>query len=181
MVGVTDDVSTRAVLAALHACPATTREAVQATDGIINPSTGQPVGRGEMIVAFGGDSYQKVTGYLESKRTTPIYPAYSSASSTWQYKKSTDDSVVASLASSQIGATHDLIVVELIRDTATGVPIILGYGIDVSGTKAAAWYFINVIMTSLSSFSANWYVLEWIDDGVTGPSDAGEYTVRGSG
>jgi hypothetical protein len=177
MVGSIDDAQTRNVLTALAACVATTQEVTLAAGTAANPQTGQPVLRGNLLVAFGGPFFQKTVGYAEAQRSTPVYLNRTTAG-VMQFVLASTSQVIAELPESQIGATHDLVVIELSRDPSTGTPMLFGYGIDASGTGAAAWYFTNVMAPSLATFDKSWYVFEWTDSGTVGPSDLTEFTPK---
>jgi hypothetical protein len=144
---------------------------------VVNTTTGQPVLYGELLVAFGGNFFQKVVAYSETQRSTPVY-SIQAATGNWQFRLSGTDQLIAELPANQIGTSHDLFAIELFRDPTTGDPLLFGYGIDVAGTAAAAWYFTNVIAPSIASFTNSWYVFEWIDSGTPGPSDLGEFTSK---
>jgi hypothetical protein len=175
-----DDEATRIALAGLAVtCSMVTREVLQSSNLTVNNTTGQPLVRGQLLVAFGGDFYQKVVGYAETNRIAPTYSKYSSGN--WQFVLSSNDQVIASLPSSRIDTNHDLLVVETVRDPATGIPMLLGYGIGLSGTTAAAWYFVNAVMPSIASYMNSWYVLEWANEDDAGAMDIGQFTLMGSG
>jgi hypothetical protein len=178
-VGVRDDEATRAALASLESCSVETREATK--NVVNNNETGQPFIRGELLVAFGGDFFQKIVSYAETNHIAPVHSVYDQTNKLWQFRLTSNDQLIAELPSSQVDGNHDLIVIETVRDPVTGIPMLLGYGIGVSGTAAAAWYFTNVMMPSLTSYTNSWYVFEWVNADDAGPTSVGEFSMKTSG
>jgi len=73
-------------------------------------------------------------------------------------------------------------VIQAVRDPATGTLVLVAYGWDQAGTTAAAWFFANVMMPSLSSYTDTWYVYEWTDQGADSmPGSAAEFRLIQSG
>ncbi len=175
--GKADDEATKEVLAALTLCSVQTREVTQDSNEAVNGESGQPFVRGELLVAFGGDAYQRVVAYAESQRFAPIYPTYEDGYA--QFRLSSNDQVIAQLAGTNEG--HDLVLIEVARDPATGTPMLFGYGWEVAGTAAAAWYVANVMLPSINNFANSWYVFEWSSAADAGPRDGSEFTLLAGG
>jgi len=182
IVGTDDDIATRGALVTLAStCSITTQEALESDGTVVNSTTGQPIARGGLLVAFGGDFFQHIVGYAESEHLTPVYTNAGSGN-VWQFIARSTAQPIVELAANQVSSTHDVFVIELIQDPQIGVPIFLSYGIDTTGTSAAAWYFTNVVAPNLAAQGTNsWYVVEWSDTGAAGPSDLSEFVLRGSG
>lgn len=179
----TDDDASAVIRAALLAncdpVPAE-RNVTHETAEVLNPATGLPlVGPGELLIAAGGFGVNNLSYYLQEESMVPVYS--DPGTDDYVFRLSTDDSSVASIASSSQSAVHDMLLIQLVRDSLTGTTTLNAYGFGGSGTAAAAWFFANVMATDLGSFTDTWYVYEWTDDGTDGPSDASEFELEGSG
>jgi len=112
--------------------------------------------------------------YLNSNRIAPIY-----ATGT-DFRRSQNQSLV--VVASNLTVDHDFLVIQTVRDPTTGTLLLEAYGFDQAGTTAAAWYFANVMMPSLSSTTQAWYVYEWSDAGGDHlPNNASEFVLVQSG
>lgn len=147
----------------------------QASTNVIHNITGKPrVGPGELLVAVGGDAYSRLVGYLNTERSAPIYNV------DYDFRRSLDQSLVKT--GSGLSADHDFLVIQAVRDPSTGTLILVAYGLDAAGTTAAGWYFANVMLPSLTSYTNAWYVYEWmdtVDDNM--PTNATEFQLIQSG
>src|SRR5690349_5048963 len=84
--------------------------------GPIDPMTGRPLaGTGDLLTIAGGAYVQKTVEYLDLIGATPVYLI--SQTSGWQYiSRSPGNPVIAELPSETFGPTHDIFVIELVRD-----------------------------------------------------------------
>ena len=142
----------------------------QASTSLFNPATGQPVaGGGEVLLLAGGPFGHKHVAYLEDNGITPIQSRLGDGNML-ELRESASNNVVVSTPFASATDSHDYFVIQMARDPATGTTTAMAYGFFDPGTRAAAWYFANVLMPSLSTFSASWYVFEWTDmDGDEAP------------
>lgn len=176
-----DDASTQEILTALSGgCIATTEAVDQTVAEQINYETGRPLTRGQVaLVAAGGSFFQRVTGYAEEHRVAPLYTTeVAGPPLVYQVRRSADDAVVSSLPQNQFTSTRDIAIIELARDPDTGSLIVVMQGFYSPGTKAATWYFINVMLPSIETFDEQWYVFDWEDDGTNGASNVSEFTLK---
>lgn len=179
-----DEASAAALAAALVAScdPAPeTRTVDEATTDALNTSTGRPViGGGEVLVIAGGPFGQAVMGYLEEQRIAPVYAGVSGEN--YLLRLSSDDTTLGSIPSSSSDDTHDLLLIEVVRDPASGTFLLVSYGFNEYGTAAAVWYLENVMVPApLSTYDRRYYVIEWTDDGDAAPSAGDTYDVLTSG
>jgi hypothetical protein len=149
----------------------------------INPTTGQPLaGGGELLVAAGGDSTQRLVRYLETSRTSSVYNE-SDGTTVLEFKRrggapDGGDAVLQTVTLSTISASHDFFLVYVVKEPISGTLSLVVYGIDSPGTRAGAFYFANVILPSVvdadvATFTQAWYLYEWTSaDAGAGPSMA---------
>lgn len=153
--------------------PPEVRTVDEATTDALNPSTGRPViGGGEILVIAGGSFGQAVMAYLENERIAPVYVAVSGDD--YVLRRSSDDTLLASVSMADSTDAHDILVIEVVRDPASGTFLLVTYGFNQHGTAAAVWYLANVMMPApLTTYDQRYYVLEWTDDG-DGMPDGGD-------
>lgn len=166
---------------AMHCSPAPLTQAVDQSEAEqINPATGQIVASGgELLIFAGGPYFHKAMQFLETQRATPVY----SAASLPQigFYRSADDVAIITSTLAESTPSHDIIVVQIGREAITGTPSLILYGYHESGTRAAAWQFINVILPQLSTFTAAYYVYEWTDGNDDLLPDAAEFELIETG
>ena len=147
----------------------------QSVSTAINTTTGQPVvGGGELLVAVGGDSAQRLVNYLEDSGTTRIYNEYDGLNTLWFKRRDASNTVLATVTRSTLTPTHDFFVVEVVLDPISGTLSLVVYGLDSPGTKAGAYYFATTILPSIATYTNGWYLYEWMGinaDGGAGPGD----------
>ncbi|HMI87133.1 MAG TPA: hypothetical protein VK550_23720 [Polyangiaceae bacterium] len=155
----------------------------QSVSAAINTTTGQPVGGGgELLVAVGGDSGQRLVGYLEKSGTSPVYNEYDGLNTLWFKRRDANNTIVATVTRSTLTSAHDYFLVELVFDPISGTRSLVLYGMDSPGTQAGAYYFANTILPSIATYTHSWYLYEWMGvgaDGGAGPADM--FTLLGSG
>ena len=160
-----DDQVTRSMAATLVATcvPAVTLAADPGT-GILDIVTGEPLRSGELLVVGGGSFRQKVVAWLELENLVPV--VVTSVSSDLQYQKR-DGTVLVTRPLAAFTETHDVFVIALMT-TPRGVVVLNADGYFGTGTKAAAWYFVNQLAPKLAAQTGGWYVVEWQDNPVGG-------------
>jgi hypothetical protein len=179
-----DDGAASEILTALVArCapPPTTRTVPQTSGDVIHPTTGRVVlPGGEMLVFAGGRFYQKGVGFLEDQRDLPVYSGGTFPTVT--LSRSSDAGLIASSTYEDAGS-HDIFVIQVGREEITGTLSLVAYGFHANGTRAAAWYFVNVMLPSITTYTQAYYVYEWVDaaPGNLMPDSADSFTLRGSG
>jgi hypothetical protein len=186
----TDDAATATLQSGLVAncVPAPMTVVVdQKTSGLINPTTGKPVGGGaNLVVIAGGPFGQLLLKYLETNRATPIYSYYDANVNQLRSRAPADagvddggaDPLVVNAPQSTVGDSHSFFVVELMLDPPSGTLMLAIYGITASGTEAGAWYFVQKMVPMRASLTKSWYVYEWTDqDANQKPGDADMFTL----
>jgi hypothetical protein len=181
----TDDAATATLEAGLASnCQPSPKTVVvaQKDSGLINPTTGKPVGGGaNMVVIAGGPFGQLLLKYLESTRATPIYSYYDASVNQLRARATTDggmddggsDTLVVNAPQSTITDSHSFFVVELMLDPPSGTLMLAIYGVSASGTQAGAWYFVQKMVPARATLDKSWYVYEWTDqDANQMPGDA---------
>ncbi len=158
-----------------------TRTVGEVTTDVLNPNTGRPVvGGGEVLVIGGGPFGQNVMAYLESQRIAPVYSE--AVGSDFRLVRSSDGLVLGSIPSASSTASHDLLLIEVVRDPASGTFLLVAYGFNGTGTNAAVWYLANVMVPGpLSTYDQRYYVIEWTDDGDLAPDAGDTFTLITSG
>jgi hypothetical protein len=157
----------------------------------INPTTGQPLaGGGELLVAAGGDSWQRHVKYLETSRTSPVYNEFDGVTTLYFKRRGgapDGGDAVLRVVPLPVSATHDFFVVYVAKDFTSGTFSLVIYGVDFAGTRAGAFYFANVMLPSIvaadvTTFTEAWYLYEWtMADGGAGPSLADTFTQIAAG
>jgi hypothetical protein len=170
----TDDPATRALVKTLAdgcSTPLTQREVNQTVRDVINPSTGRLLTPGgELIVAAGGNFGQKLVDFVATEQIAPVFDALQGDNIELRLH-GTGQPLIVSVPHAAITDTHDVFVVELVRDPVTGSAALIAFGLGSPGTDAAVWYFTNVMFPDRANLTSNWYVYEWTDsDGTPGPS-----------
>jgi hypothetical protein len=155
----------------------------QSVSTAINPITGQPVlGGGELLVAVGGDSAQRLVNYLEDSGTTRVYNEYDGLNTLWFKRRDASNTILATVTRTTLTSTHDYFLVEVVLDPISGTLSFVLYGLDSPGTKAAAYYFANTMLPSIATYTHSWYLYEWMGtnaDRGAGPGDT--FTLLASG
>jgi hypothetical protein len=177
-----DDASNAVIQAGLLAgcAPAPVANSVEkGAPGTIDPTTGQPLAGVDTLLTCAGGAYvQKTVEYLDLFGVTPIHLI--AASDSWQYALRTPGAtVVGEMPYTSFGPTHDIILIEIVRDLTNGTPVLIAFGQEAESTRAAAWYVANEMIPKRASYDKRWYVYEW-----TAASDAGSsatYTLKASG
>ncbi len=192
---VEDDAASNVVRAAIaaHCVPVPVLTSVdQLMSVAINTTTGQPLaGGGELLVAAGGDSTQRLVGYLEDSRTTAIYND-SDGITELHFKRrggapDGGDAIIRTVTLASLNATHDFFVVYVVKEPISGTFSLVVYGVNSPGTRAGAFYLANVILPDIvgadvPAFTEAWYLYEWtMADGGAGPSLADTFTRIDSG
>lgn len=173
----------RAIASALQATctPApTVREVSQDVADAVNATNGRPVAGGdELLIAAGGFFFSHLTTYVSSGPIAPIYAVQEGDN--FDFKKRADDTIVVS---DPFGGSHDSqdsFVIQFMRDPSSGSLILNAQGLWQSGTAAAAYYFINVMLPTLATQTKAWYVLKWADANANSMPDLNEFTLVDSG
>lgn len=170
----------QAAMAANCAPPPLAMTISQSVAPEINTTTGQPVaGAGDLLVAVGGDSAQRLVNYLEDSRTTLVYNEYDGFNTLWFKRR--DGTVIATITMSTLSATHDYFLIEVVPDPVSGTFSLVLYGLDGPGTRAAAHFFANNMLPAIATYTQSWYLYEWIGTGAGGPTSGDTFTPLASG
>jgi hypothetical protein len=173
----------RQAIAARCTPPPMAKSVSQSVSIAINTTTGQPVaGGGELLVAIGGDSAQRLVNYLEDSGASPVYNEYDGLNTLWFKRRDAGNAILATVSKSTLTATHDYFLVEVVLDPISGTLSLVLYGVDSPGTKAAAYYFADTMLPAIATYTHNWYLFEWMGvsvDGAPGPGDT--FTLLASG
>lgn len=73
-----------------------------------------------------------------------------------------------------LSAGHGFFIIELVRDSRTGAPVLLSFALNESAVAAAAWYLVTYIIPLRASFPGGYYVVEWLDQNADNSPDAGD-------
>jgi hypothetical protein len=161
----------------------------QSIPGPTNATTGQPVAGGnDLLVTAGGYFVNKLVGYLDSIGASPVYLTSAGGDIHYTARATGADAgqagtVLKTVTIDQIDGTHDVIVIELIRDPSSGTLALATWGLSGQGTLAGGFYFANEILPNRASYTDSWYVYEWTASGAAdaGPSNSDTFTLIASG
>jgi hypothetical protein len=170
------------VLSALQtACGAAmaTRQVSQTTPGIL-ATDGRPLwDPAELGMLTGGPWIHDAVRYLDSN-VANVYVQASTDDYVWGER--TTSAIVFSMPRSESSTTHDIGIMQVIREPIGGTISLSVYGHQFQGTQAAAHYFINAIAPNLKSDRRRYYVVEWTDqDGDETPTSGDLFVLRVSG
>jgi hypothetical protein len=177
-----DDASNAVIQAGLLAgcAPAPVASTLEkGASGPVDPTTGQPTaGIDTLLTVAGGTFVQKTVQYLDDLGATPVHLA--STTGAWQYvSRGPGGGVVGEMPYASFGPSHDILLIEIVRDLTNGTPVLVVFGQEAESTAAAAWYVANEMIPKRASYDKRWYVYEW-----TAADDAGSsatYTLKASG
>jgi hypothetical protein len=155
-------------------------EAEQDSVEALNLTTGRPVSNSsELLVVAGGPFYQNLEGYLEETGIAPLY--WKVRDEVVEFRRSKTDELVADLAIEGDHESHDIFIIQFMRDPDSGSLILNAQGFWLAGTVAAAHHLNSELLPDLSAQDKAWYAYEWTDrDGDKQP-DADEIELLSSG
>ena len=155
-------------------------EAEQDSVEALNITTGRPVSdSSELLVVAGGPFFQNLEGYLEQQRIAPLY--VSSTNEVTEFRRTATREVVASLPIAGDHDSHDIFIIQFMRDPASGSLILNEQGFWLSGTVAGAYQLSHGLLPELDQQNKAWYCYEWTDlDGDQAP-DMNEIQLLDSG
>jgi len=158
----------RAIGAALKAkCSPTPVLSEEEQDSVaaLNFTTGRPVSGGrELLIVAGGPFFQNLEVYVEAQRIAPLYWNANDTNTETEFRKSSDNTVVATLPISGVDHdSRDFFVIQFMRDAASGSLVLNAQGFWLSGTVAATFQLKEGMLPTLSTFDKAWYVYEWTD------------------
>jgi hypothetical protein len=159
-----DDASNALIQAALLAnCapPPMAMTLEKGAPGAIDPATGRPMaGIDDLLTVAGGAYVQKVVAYLDAVGATQLYLVVNPSTSSWQYV-SRAGTVVAEMPPALFTTTHDIILIEFVRDPLSHTPVLIAFGQEAESTAAAAWFVAHEIVPNRARYDKSWYVYEW--------------------
>lgn len=171
------------VAQALAGCvpPVTYSIADQDAGDVLDPSTHRPLlGPGDTLVAGGGGYGQSSVAYLDSAGVSPAY-IVENGTDVWIYDRSTGVAVVDDTVA-DLTAHHDYFLLVLAVEPTSGTLCFTAAGTGAPGTVAAGYYFANVVMPDLPSYTGSWYAYEWTDTNMNSIPDPGDsFVLEGSG
>jgi Cys-rich repeat protein len=123
------------------------------------------LGSGSTVVTAGGPFADKPVKWMErTSKTTKVYFA-TNGIDTFYFKRRSDDAVLVTQPAASCDAHHDVLLVELAADPASGTLALIAYGVCSGGygTQAAGWYYANVMLPNRMSYPDSWYLFQWDD------------------
>lgn len=167
-------------------CPpdTTVTTASQTDPALVEQDTGRPLGGSGVTYVLGGGPFPNlVLRYLERNyKVTPVYfDAPDGVNFYWRSRKT--DEAVAQMPGSACSATHDQFLIELVTDPLSGTLSLIGYAACSGlGTRAAAYFYANMLLPDAASYPDSWYVFDWVDKNADGAPDMGDtYQILASG
>jgi hypothetical protein len=177
------DAAAGAMLASAVASGCSTSPVVQmlqeSTPGLLDPTTHAPLfGSATLGVVGGSAYYQDVMAYLGTS-TTPIVATESPTH--WTIARRGGAELVSRLRDT-LDDTHDIAVIEVSRDLASGSVVLSAFGLYYRGTLAAAYYFANSLAPTIATDGREFYVIEWTNgDADVNPSSGDTFAVLAMG
>lgn len=175
-----DDAATATLVSTVQQhCSAQTRifNGPQTNPAWVDQTTGALLlGGGTTVVTAGGPFPNLVVKGLERQsQSTKVYFA-TNGLDTWHFKRRSDDAVLVSRLQTWCAPEHDVFLVELVADPASGTLALMTYGLcsPGNGTQAGAWYWANVMLPNRASYTDSWYIYEWSDTNADGQPDPGD-------
>jgi stigma-specific protein Stig1 len=163
-------------------CPTAPKlsEAEQDSVEALNITTGRPVSNSsELLVVAGGPFYQNLEGYLEENGVAPLH--WKVRDDVAEFRTTKGDELVADLAIAGDHESHDIFIIQFMRDPDSGSLVLNAQGFWLSGTVAAAYQLNNTLLPELTAQDKAWYAYDWTDkDGDKAP-DADEIELLTSG
>jgi len=173
----------RAMGAALaEQCPTQPKlnEAEQDSVEALNITTGRPVSNSsELLVVAGGPFYQNLEGYLEEQKISPLY--WKVGTDATEFRSNKTNKVVVSLPIAGDHDSHDIFIIQFMRDPDSGSLILNAQGFWLSGTVAAADHLNNALLPDLKAQDQAWYAYEWTDKDGDKQPDTDEIELLASG
>jgi hypothetical protein len=167
-----------AALAALCTPAPTVTEEEQDSQDALSITTGHPVaGGGSLLIVAGGPYFQTLEAYFE-QTSSPLYLAQ--VGDTQQFTDRATGAAVVSRSASADNLSHDFFIIQFMRDTSSGSLTLNAQGFWESGTVAATYQLVNVVLPALSTFDKAWYAYEWTDMNGDMAPDADEITLKGT-
>ncbi len=155
-------------------------EAEQDSVEALNLTTGRPVSNSsELLVVAGGPFFQNVEGYLEEQDIAPLYLKVSG--DVTEFRRSSTNKVVVSLPVAGDHDSHDIFIIQFMRDSASGSLVLNEQGFWLSGTVAGAYQVINGLLPQLAQQTKAWYAYEWTDKNGDKAPDQNEILLLDSG
>ena len=176
----TDTASSLQLLAEIQTACGTSiaiRQAPQNTAGLL-AADGRPLWTAsELGMLGGGPAVHNAASYLE-KNLSPVYAQ--TTSSAYEWVDRVGRNVVISFPKASLSPTHDVAIIQVIREPMGGTFSLNVYGQGAQGTVAAAFFFKTQLAPGLKINSGIYNVVEWTDqDGDMEPSAGDLYQVRG--
>jgi hypothetical protein len=138
------------------------------------------LGGGNTLIFAGGPFTNAALRYLDRR----ISPAFiDTTDGSMQQFKTRSGSVLAQVDPATLSASHDFFMIQIFPDTARGALVISAFGRDGPGTRAASYYFTNVVVPALHNNTRSWssyVVVEWTDSGDLIANAADTYRVLAS-
>ncbi len=116
---------------------------------------------------------------MEKQRLTPLY--WNFGDGVTEFRSSATNKVVVSLPTDGDHDSHDIFIVQFMRDPTSGSLALNFQGFWLSGTVAGAYQLIQGLLPALDQQDQAWYAYDWTDlDGDKAP-DLNEIQLLKSG
>jgi hypothetical protein len=139
----------------------------------VNQGTGQTILPGHEIMS-GGPLVNAPVKYYEGAKLAPVYYKPVGSKATF-FDSTTDTQIVgAELLGSEIGVSKDMFVIMIVQKPGTEADpeyAVMAYGFAGRGTLASSVYFKTVIEPDLSSYTRDYYIVQWDDTNANGHPD----------
>jgi hypothetical protein len=158
----------------------TVRMLSQDTPGLLDATTHAPMlGAGDLGIVGGDSFYQNVMVYLQMS-ASPVHTT--DTGTTYTVVRRSTGAVLLDTATSNISASHDYAVIQIIHDDASNSTVVATHGYYFGGTLAGSYYFVHNIAPTLSTETRGYFLVEWLNGDANAEPSAGDtYTLLATG
>jgi hypothetical protein len=136
-------------------------EATDTNPSVVDSGSGALTLQGKTFILFGGPLVNAPVHYYETNRIAPLYYQNDGGTLYWYRTNGTRIDATALLGSQK--SSHDMFVVESFTDDHDN-RILIVYGYGWKGTFAGGKFFKFVMYPNIASYTASYYVFQWIDN-----------------
>jgi hypothetical protein len=155
-----------------------TRVVSQTDPGILDASDRPLLASADFGLMGGGHNFERGVAYLDIADTQLKYN--DSGGSVVITERATG-TVLVDMPDGNFSGLHDVALIMIVVEAASGSDYLVMYGVNEYGTQAAGYYVTNMIAPSIRTNPKQWYLLDWTDNnGNFAPDAADTYAIIAS-